>query len=201
MRRHDCSRRAGTSTTRCARSSCAARSQSSTAERRNASCDARQRTLQISRSRAHSLEVRVPFLDHRVVELCAQLPAGLKVRGLTRKYLLKQVARGLVPDEVIDRPKVGFFNSVADDWFRAQLRVSVPEVLLGDAPHYGEFLDRSEVARLLQANAAGDTSSSYLLLSILLLEIWLTSYLPRALDAAAAGPRATQSAGAADVTR
>jgi len=73
-------------------------------------------------------------------------------------------------------------------------------VLLGDAPQYGEFLDRSEVARLLQANAAGETSSSYLLLSILLLEIWLTSYLPRALDADAAGSRATERAGAADVT-
>lgn len=140
-------------------------------------------------SMAHSLEVRVPFLDHHVVELCARLPAGLKVRRLTRKYVLKQAARGLVPDEVIERPKVGFFNSVADEWFRAQLRTSVPEVLLGAAPRYGEFLDRSEVARLLQANAAGDTSSSYLLLSVLLLEIWLSSYLPRALDAAVSEPR------------
>jgi asparagine synthase (glutamine-hydrolysing) len=145
-------------------------------------------------SMAHSLEVRVPFLDHRVVELCARLPAGLKVRRLTRKYLLKQAARDLVPDDVIDRPKVGFFNSVADDWFRAQLRANVPEVLLGDAPRYAEFLDRSEIARLLQANAAGDTSSSYLLLSILLLEIWLSSYLPRALDAAVVEGRAGEPA-------
>jgi hypothetical protein len=67
-----------------------------------------------------------------------------------------------------------------------QLRGSMPEVLLRDAPNYAEFLDRREVARLLQANAAGDASSSYLLLSILLLEIWLTSYLPRALAAAVA---------------
>jgi asparagine synthase (glutamine-hydrolysing) len=148
-------------------------------------------------SMAHSLEVRVPFLDHRMVELCARIPAELKVRRLTRKYLLKRAARGLVPDEVIDRPKVGFFNSVADDWFRAQLQASVPDVLLDDAPRYGEFLERSEVACLLQANAAGDSSSSYLLLSILLLEVWLRSYVPRALDAGAAGPRAAAPAAAA----
>jgi asparagine synthase (glutamine-hydrolysing) len=148
-------------------------------------------------SMAHSLEVRVPFLDHHVVELCAGIPAGLKVRGLTRKYLLKQAARGLVPDEVIDRPKVGFFNSVADDWFRAQLRASVPGVLLGDTPRYGEFLDQGEVAGLLHANAAGDTSSSYLLLSILLLETWLGSYLPRACEGAVSKPSAAEPARAA----
>jgi asparagine synthase (glutamine-hydrolysing) len=141
-------------------------------------------------SMAHSLEVRVPFLDHRVVELCARFPARLKVRGLARKYLLKQAARGLVPDEVIDRPKVGFFNSVADDWFRAQLRAGVPEVLLGDSPRYSDFLERDEVARRLRACANGDGSSSYLLLSILLLEVWLSSYLPRAL---AAGSRSHEA--------
>ena len=50
---------------------------------------------------AHSLEVRVPFLDHHVVEYCARIPAGLKVRGLTSKYLLKRAARDLLPDTVI----------------------------------------------------------------------------------------------------
>ena len=71
-------------------------------------------------SMAHSLEVRVPFLDHHVVELCATIPARLKVRRLDTKHVLKHAARGLVPDRIIDKPKVGFFNAAVDGWFRAQ---------------------------------------------------------------------------------
>jgi asparagine synthase (glutamine-hydrolysing) len=151
-------------------------------------------------SMAHSLEVRVPFLDHHVVELCARIPGTMKVKGLTTKHVLKQAARGLVPDEVIDRPKVGFFNAVADRWFRAQLSGPVQELLLTGSPRYAEFLDRDEVARLLRACAQGDTTPSYLLLSVLLLEVWLSSYLPRALTPPpashdAAPPRVAAGAG------
>ena len=70
-------------------------------------------------SMAHSLEVRVPFLDHHVVELCATIPARHKVRRLDTKHVLKHAARGLVPDRIIDKPKVGFFNAAVDGWFRA----------------------------------------------------------------------------------
>ena len=54
-------------------------------------------------SMAHSLEVRVPFLDHELVELCARIPASLKVRGKATKIVLRSAARGLVPDEIIDK--------------------------------------------------------------------------------------------------
>ena len=60
-------------------------------------------------SMAHSLEVRVPFLDHHLVEHCATIPDELKVRGLTRKHLLRSVAKGIVPDHVLEKKKVGFF--------------------------------------------------------------------------------------------
>ena len=63
-------------------------------------------------SMAHSLEVRVPFLDHRVVEYCAGIPAELKVRRLTTKYLLKRASRGILPDRIIDKRKIGFFAGV-----------------------------------------------------------------------------------------
>ena len=133
-------------------------------------------------SMAHSLEVRVPFLDQRVVEFCATIPSDLKVRRLTTKHLLKVAARGLVPDAVIDKQKVGFFRHAADAWFRSQLDRSIRRYLLRDEPRYAEFLDQAAVRQLVEAHARGDTRHSELLLAVLMLEVWLTSYLPRALE-------------------
>ncbi len=85
-------------------------------------------------SMAHSLEVRVPFLDPNVVELAARVPARLKVHRGTTKYLVKQVARGLVPDEIIDKPKKGFFNHAVGAWLSQQLDGPTADYLLeGDA--------------------------------------------------------------------
>jgi asparagine synthase (glutamine-hydrolysing) len=135
-------------------------------------------------SMAHSLEVRVPFLDHELVELCAAMPANLKVRRLETKHVLRHAARGLVPDRIIDKPKIGFFNSAVDDWFRAQTRGAISDYLLGPNPRYAEMIDRGEVERLVKSHAdRSDTGNGYALLSILMLEVWLAEYLPRSLAA------------------
>lgn len=134
-------------------------------------------------SMAHSLEVRVPFLDHHLVELCASMPASLKVRRLETKHVLRHAARGLVPDRIIDKPKIGFFNSAVDGWFRAQTRGAISDYLLGPHPRYAEMIDRSEVERLVKGHADGsDVGNGYVLLSVLMLEVWLSEYLPRALS-------------------
>jgi asparagine synthase (glutamine-hydrolysing) len=132
-------------------------------------------------SMARSLEVRVPFLDHRVVEHCARIPSRLKVRNLTTKYLLKEAARGLLPDEIIDRKKVGFFNSAVDAWFAGQVHGLTSDYLLSPAPAYAEFVERDHVARLV---AAGGGRA---LLPVLMLEVWLREFLPRAMHPPAAG--------------
>ena len=72
-------------------------------------------------SMAHSLEVRVPYLDHRLVEFCSRLPTKLKLHNGSTKRILRSVARGLVPDSVIDRPKVGFFSGAVEQWFQRQV--------------------------------------------------------------------------------
>jgi len=145
-------------------------------------------------SMAHSLEIRVPFLDQRVVELCASIPGDLKVHRLTTKHLLKEAARGLVPDRVIDKRKVGFFRHAADAWFRAQMDRSIRTYLLGGERRYAEFLDPAVVERLVLEHAGGrSTQNAELLLAILLLEVWLTSYLPRAVQRPAALSAAPQS--------
>jgi asparagine synthase (glutamine-hydrolysing) len=136
-------------------------------------------------SMAHSLEVRVPFLDHHLVEFAATVPGRLKVRrGRTTKFILKRAARGLVPDRIIDKPKIGFFNAAVDRWFASQAEGAIPDYLLASDARYAEFLELSEVRALIERHRATHNSrDGRLLLSILMLEIWLAAYLPRALGA------------------
>ena len=129
---------------------------------------------------AHSLEMRVPFLDHHVVEYCARIPAGLKVRGLTSKYLLKRAARDLLPDSVINKRKVGFFRGSTEGWLGAQMKSAAPEYLLRSDAQFTEILDRSVVEGLVAANGHRQ-GNPQLLLAILVLEVWLSSFVPRAL--------------------
>jgi asparagine synthase (glutamine-hydrolysing) len=143
-------------------------------------------------SMACSLEVRVPFLDHEMVEFSARVPTELKVRGLTTKYLLKQAARGVIPDGIIDKPKVGFFNAAVSAWFTSQTTGSIAEYLLAPDAAYAELLDPAEVRRLVLRHRAGEApGAEHALLSILMLEVWLSEFLPRAVASATpARPRA-----------
>jgi len=131
-------------------------------------------------SMAHSLEVRVPFLDHKLVEHCATIPDELKVHKLTRKYLLRRAARGIVPDSVIDKKKVGFFSGTMGTWFRAQSSGAISEYLLAPNPLYAELLEPAAVEQLIGDHASGAREHDRLLVSILLLEVWLREFLPRA---------------------
>ena len=133
-------------------------------------------------SMAHSLEVRVPFLDHQLVEFCATIPSSLKVRRLNTKYILKRTARGILPDRVIDKPKIGFFRGAVSSWFAAQAGRAIDDYLLAPDARYREFLDAGEVRRLVALHRKrGDTDLGHLLLALLMLEVWLSTYLPRAL--------------------
>ena len=111
------------------------------------------------------------------------------MRRLETKHVLKHAARGLVPDRIIDKPKIGFFNAAVDGWFRAQTRGAISDYLLGPNPRYAEMLDRARGRDARQASCGRERtpSNGYVLLSILMLEVWLSEYLPRALGVA---PRA-----------
>jgi asparagine synthase (glutamine-hydrolysing) len=136
-------------------------------------------------SMAHSLEVRVPFLDHPFVEQVAAIPSNLKLHGRTTKVVLREAARGLVPDRIIDKPKIGFFNGSISSWIAGQIERDGRDLLLPEAARYAEFVDRRAVEQLVQAQLRAPTARrAQLLLSIALLEAWLESYLPRALRGA-----------------
>jgi len=140
-------------------------------------------------SMAYSLEVRVPFLDHELVEYCATIPTKYKVKGLATKVALKRAARGLVPDRIIDKPKIGFFRNTTSDWFAAQADGAIAEYLLDPGARYGELIDRNEVAALVAEHGRGRRPhQAQLLLSLLMLEVWLTTFLPRATAGARVEP-------------
>lgn len=132
-------------------------------------------------SMAHSLEVRVPFLDHHVVEFSARIPSRYKVRGRVGKRVLRTAAEGLVPDRVLEKRKAGFFRGSVDSWLRHQARGALSDWLLVPEPHVGEFIDPLALRTLCTRFLAGDEQvDPHLLFSILMLEVWLSSYVPRA---------------------
>jgi asparagine synthase (glutamine-hydrolysing) len=142
-------------------------------------------------SMAYSLEVRVPFLDHRVVETCARMPDRMKVRGRDTKHVLRRVARGLVPDFVLDKPKQGFFRDAAGPWLAADDAAVLRRVLLAPDARYGEVVSRAAVETTVADFRAGQTDRAQFLLGMVMLESWLSSYLPKAFATArSAAPQA-----------
>ena len=121
---------------------------------------------------AWGLETRVPFLDHEVVELAARIPAELKVRD-GGKYILKEASRGLVPDEVIDRPK-GYFPVPALKYLRGPFYDFVRDVLDAPVARQRGVFNRAYVDRLL-ADPEGELTPKghSKLWQIAVLECWL----------------------------
>ncbi|WP_257307352.1 asparagine synthase (glutamine-hydrolyzing) [Geothrix campi] len=97
----------------------------------------------------HSVEGRFPFLDPRVVEFCAQLPPGLKLHGLTEKYLLKEVSRAWLPEEITERPKQPYRAPIARAFFNDTPPEYLEEALSPRALRESGYFDPATVARLV----------------------------------------------------
>jgi asparagine synthase (glutamine-hydrolysing) len=126
-------------------------------------------------SMSASLEARVPFLDHRIVELVSGMPSHLKWRG-GGKYLLKRAVRGLVPDEIIRRPKHGF-RLPLDRWFRTGLREMATELLVSPRARARGFFDAPAVERLWNAYLAGRDQLFMQVWVLLNFEVWCRVFL------------------------
>ena len=105
-------------------------------------------------SMAHSIEVRVPLLDHKLVEFAATIPPELQLKGGTTKHLFKQALRGILPDEVIERPKRGFAVPLGD-WFRGGLSGYVRDLLLSETSRNRRVVEPATVEHLLRLHDAG----------------------------------------------
>jgi asparagine synthase (glutamine-hydrolysing) len=126
-------------------------------------------------SMACSLEVRVPFLDRRVVELAARIPMRLKLRGLTTKYVLKRAVADVLPREILARPKKGFGIPIGH-WFRGELRPLLREVCGADAIRRGGLFRPQAVARLLDEHESGRRDHRKKLYTLLAFQLWAWRY-------------------------
>ncbi len=124
---------------------------------------------------AYALEARVPYLDHRFVELCCGIPASLKVQGKTSKYLLKRLAERYLPAAVVYRNKQGFVLPLAE-WLAGPLQGAV-EQALGQLAQRRLFLPTA-LRRLQQEHYSGQRHHAGRLWTLLVLERWLQRYAP-----------------------
>ena len=127
-------------------------------------------------SMAASIESRVPFLDHRLVEFVAGLRPRLKLRGLTTKWLLRQAVRGILPREILTRKKMGFPVPFGI-WMRGPHAELARAVLLDRRSRERGIIDPPAIERLLQAHVAGQTEGADAIWSLLNLEIWYRTFI------------------------
>jgi asparagine synthase (glutamine-hydrolysing) len=127
-------------------------------------------------SMAASLEARVPLLDHKLVEFAASLPPGLKLKGLTRKYLLKQVARPLLPARIITRKKKGFPTPISM-WFRKEARPFLRDTLSYSAVARRGLFDPDYVQQLLDDHDSHRADHGGPLWALLHVELWYRLFI------------------------
>ena len=124
-------------------------------------------------SMAHSLEVRVPYLDRTVVEYVQRLGANLKVRNGTRKWLHRQVCRSYLSPQILKRKKRGFAANVVDEWFHSSVNGELREALLDDGSLMFNLLDPKPVRTLLESHQSRRQDNHKLLFSLVMVEQWL----------------------------
>ena len=124
-------------------------------------------------SMAHSLEVRVPYLDRTVVEYVQRLGANLKVRKGTPKWLHRQVCQNYLSPRILKGKKRGFAANVVDEWFHSSLNGALREVLLDENSLMFDLLNPKPVRTLLDGHQSGRHDNHKILFSLVMVEQWL----------------------------
>lgn len=133
-------------------------------------------TLSDRVSMAHSLELRVPYLDHRLLEFAATVPPGLKLRGMERKHLLKRAVRDLLPASFFRRRKMGFSAPLAV-WFRNELRDYVEGVLSREAIERAGVLRYGAVRDILDRHYARKANYDNVIWALVVFGLWHARYV------------------------
>ena len=127
-------------------------------------------------SMAASLELRVPYCDHRLIEYAASIPGEFKVRGLTLKALFRSAIRGLIPREILHRGKQGFMVPIAS-WLNKELKPLVNELLSESAIDKRGYFNSASIRRLLEEHESGRRNCADQLFALLVLELWHRIYI------------------------
>jgi asparagine synthase (glutamine-hydrolysing) len=128
-------------------------------------------------SMAHSIEARVPLLDHKLVEFAATIPPELRLHRGTTKYIFKQAMRGILPDEIVDRPKHGFAIPLGR-WFRGQLGNFVRDLLLSERSRQRGIFNPGFIEKLLALHERGRNLDLELWM-LISFELWCRTFLDR----------------------
>ena len=124
-------------------------------------------------SMAHSLELRVPYIDKEIVEYVERLPANLKVRNGSRKWLHRQVCRRFLPEAVLKRPKRGFAVNVVDSWFRGAMDGRMAQTFQDSSSKIYQYLRPAAVSALFEQHNSGRQDNHKILFSLVVFEEWL----------------------------
>jgi asparagine synthase (glutamine-hydrolysing) len=124
----------------------------------------------------HSLEARVPYLDHEVIEYVERLKSTFKVRNGERKWLHRRVCRRLLPRECVRRKKRGFSSTAVDHWFRTSLTTMMDGILLDDSALMYQYLNPAPVKKLYHDHQRGISNNHKILFSLVFFEQWLRTY-------------------------
>lgn len=126
-------------------------------------------------SMAASIESRVPFLDHKLVEFTARMPREMKLRGGTTKWILREAMKGILPETILDRPKMGFPVPVGK-WFRGEFKHIVDEFVLGQRTTDRGIFDPSFVKQLVAGHNAG-ANHDECIWALVNFEIWQRRFI------------------------
>lgn len=124
---------------------------------------------------AFGLEGRSPLLDHHFLELAAQIPSSLKVKGFTTKYIFKKALESVLPHDIIYRKKKGF-GVPLEHWFRHELKSYAQEILLAKGTHLHQWLRRDAIQTLFNEHLETKINHSNRLWALLTLELWSRTF-------------------------
>jgi asparagine synthase (glutamine-hydrolysing) len=130
-------------------------------------------------SMAHSLELRVPYLDHEIVEYTERLPSSFKIRMGIRKWLHRKVCREFLPPEILLRKKRGFAVKVVNQWFRDALSTQMDDFLLDPESKMYGYISHRAVGTLLADHKTAKRNNHRILFSLVVFEQWLRTFLDR----------------------
>ena len=126
-------------------------------------------------SMAHSIEVRPPFLDHRIVEFANSLPAYMKIQGKRQKVILRNLMQGKLGPDILQRRKTGF-DIPAHDWFRGPLRPVLEEALAFAAAEHGDFFNMTRIREHVRAHLERRANLGFHLWGLTILFYWMKKW-------------------------
>jgi len=126
-------------------------------------------------SMAHAVEVRPPFLDHRIVEFANSLPASMKIQGARQKVILRNLMRGKLAPAILNRSKIGF-DIPTHDWFRGPLRPLLEEAVSYASAEHGDFFQLAKIEADVRAHLDRRANLGYHLWGLMTLFFWMKKW-------------------------